>query len=354
MKNKILAGSALSIALLVAGAGVFRSQEMAEPPDPPDAPEAPEIFLLNDGSAHLGVMLGEVTPQKAQELKLAAVAGAIIIRVEKESPAAQAGLEKDDVIVEFDGARVRSSAELHRLVRETPSGRAVAIKVMRGGQARTLSAKLEAPAHKEFKFPMPEMAVPSVNIPEFNFSFGPGHASLGISGDDLTSQLAQYFGVKQGKGVFVREVTVGSAAEKAGLKAGDVIAQVDGKTVSSVDELRAALNDNFTDDTRKVNLSIVRDHHEQTLTVELTRSLPRERHAAAAANGLGPADSAPWQEQAGQVRAQADQLRREMEKQKVLMQGEWQHQLREQMRQLREQLKALQDVHISRQASTEI
>jgi hypothetical protein len=90
------------------------------------------------------------------------------------------------------------------------------------------------------------------------------------------------------------------------------------------------------------------------LTVELTRSLPRERHAVAAANGLGPADSAPWQEQAGQVRAQADQLRREMEKQKVLMQGEWQHQLREQMRQLREQLKALQDVHISRQASTEI
>src|ERR1039458_9515769 len=103
MKNKILAGSALSIALLVAGAGVFRSQEMAEPPDPPDRAEAPEIFLLNDGSAHLGVMLGEVTPQKAQELKLAAVAGAIIIRVEKESPAAQAGLEKDDVIVEFDG-----------------------------------------------------------------------------------------------------------------------------------------------------------------------------------------------------------------------------------------------------------
>jgi hypothetical protein len=54
------------------------------------------------------------------------------------------------------------------------------------------------------------------------------------------------------------------------------------------------------------------------------------------------------------VRVQADQLRREMEKQKVLMQGEWQHQLREQMRQLREQLKTLQDVHISRQASTEI
>ena len=74
--------------------------------------------------------------------------------------------------------------------------------------------------------------------------------------------------------MLVSEVTKGGAADKAGLKAGDVIVQVDGKSISGVEELRAALNDNFTDDTRKVSLTIVRDHHEQTVNAELTRSQP--------------------------------------------------------------------------------
>ena len=103
---------------------------------------------------------------------------------------------------------------------------------------------------------------------------------LGISADDLTPQLAQYFGVKQGKGVLISEVTTGGAADKAGLKAGDVIVQVDGKPISGVEELRDALNDNFTGDTRKVSLTIVRDHHEQTVNAELTRSQPGQKRTS--------------------------------------------------------------------------
>jgi membrane-associated protease RseP (regulator of RpoE activity) len=355
MNRKILLGMALAIALLLVGAGVFRSQEVPEPPEPPEAPGPSQVFFVNTGSAHLGVTLGEVRPEKAQELKLPAVAGAIVTNVEKDSAAAKAGLEKGDVIVEFDGVRVRSSAELRRLVRETPAGRTVAIKVIRDGQARTLSAKLEASGDRHFNITVPEIHIPSMNFPDFNFSFGPGHASLGISGDDLTSQLAQYFGVKQGKGVLVREVMVGSAAEKGGLKAGDVIVQVDSKPVGGVNELRGALNDNFTDDTRKVNLTIVRDHHEQTVTVDLTRSAAGARHTAEAARrGLCSADFPELREQAEQIRGAADQLRRELEKQKQLVQGEWQRQLRDQMRELREQLKDLNNLRTVGQESVEI
>jgi serine protease Do len=352
MKRKILLGTVLVIALMLVGAGVFRSQEVPEPPDPPDSSQ---VYVFTNGSSHLGVTLNEVTPEKAQELKLPAVAGAIVTSVEKDSAAAKAGVERGDVIVGFDGVRVRSSAELRRLIRETPAGRTVAIKVMRGGQARTLSAKLEAPVDRHFNITVPDIHIPPIHVPDFNFSFGPGRASLGISGDDLTSQLAQYFGVRQGKGVLVREVMVGSAAEKAGLKAGDVIVQVDGKPVDGVNELREALNENFTDDTRKVSLTVVRDRHEQTMTVELTRSTPGGRHVTAAGGlDLYTTDLPRLREQAEQTRVAAEQYRRALEKQKQLMQGEWQRQLREQMRDLKEQLKDLDNLRIVRLKSVEI
>jgi serine protease Do len=352
MNRKILFGTALAVALLLAGAGVFRSQEVPEPPEPPDSSQ---VYVFTNGCSHLGVTLNEVTPEKAQELKLPAVAGAIVTSVEKDSAAAKAGIEKGDVIVEFDGVRVRGSAELRRLIRETPAGRTVAIKVMRGGQARTLSAKLESPGDRHFNITVPEIHIPSINIPDFNFSFGPGRASLGISGDDLTSQLAQYFGVKQGKGVLVREVMVGSAAEKAGLKAGDVIVQVDGKPVDSVNELREALNENFSDDTRKVNLTIVRDRHEQTVAVELRRSTPGGRHVTAT-GGLDQytKDLPRLREQAEQMRVAAEQYRRALDQQKQLMEGEWQRQLREQMRELKDQLKNLENLRTVRLESVKI
>jgi C-terminal processing protease CtpA/Prc len=356
MNRKILLGTALVIVLLLACTGVFRSQDLPEPPEPPAPPDSSQVFVFTNGGAHLGVTLEEVTPEKAQELKLPAVAGAIVTSVEKDSAAAKAGIEKGDVIVEFDGTRVRSSVELRRLIRETPAGRTVAIKAIRGGQIRALSAKLEASGGRHFNITVPEIHIPSINIPDFNFNFSyvPGRASLGISGDDLTSQLAQYFGVKQGKGVLVREVMVGSAAEKAGLKAGDVIVQVDGKAVGGVNELRGVLNDNFTDDQRKVNLTIVRDRHEQTVAVELTRSGPHERHVTAADGTDLYTDLPGLREQAEQMRVAAEQYQRALDQQKQVMQGEWQRQLREQMRELKNQLKDLDRLRAVRVESVEI
>jgi len=152
--------------------------------------------------------------------------------------------------------------------------------------------------------------------------------TLGISGDDLTPQLAEYFGAKQGKGVLISEVTKGGAADRAGLKAGDVIVQVDGKPISGVGELREALDDNFTADTRKVSLTIVRNHQELTVSAELTRPQMRERHISST---LGPIYRQQMQEQ-----------------------DEWQRQLRDQMSAMKDQLKQLQNLHVDVRQDGEI
>ena len=212
-------------------------------------------------------------------MKLPGEYGALVVNVDAHSAASKAGLQKGDVIVEFAGERVRSEAQLRRLIRETPPGRTVSVQVIRDGQARTLSAKLES-GKNQFYFETPEVHIPEIHISpdtiepfnnrSFAFMFG-GRPTLGVSGEELTSQLAGYFGVKQGKGVLVSEVVAGSPAAKAGLKAGDVIVAVDGKDVATVAELRKALELKSGEDKRKLNLTVVREHHEQTMPVELER-----------------------------------------------------------------------------------
>jgi membrane-associated protease RseP (regulator of RpoE activity) len=239
------------------------------------------MFIQGEAGPWLGVVLSDLdSAEQAKGSKLAIENGVLVKNVREESPAAKAGLMKDDVIVEFAGEKVRSAAQLRRLVRETPPGRSVSIVVTRAGKNQTLTAKLETrhlgpmamggiqAGPGEFTIPLPP---PPGSGGGRNFEFFvPRGARLGISGDDLTPQLAEFFGVKQGKGVLVREVIVGSSAEKGGLKAGDVVVAVDGQEIATVGKLRRALAGQKADtEKRKVTLTIVRDKREQTLTVEL-------------------------------------------------------------------------------------
>jgi len=241
--------------------------EALEPPEPPDQPvlAGPSMVMLGDGGTWLGVRLSDVTAEKARELKLPAEVGGLVMEVEPESPAAKAGLEKNDVILEFAGERVHSVAQLHRLVQETPAGRTVALQVSRAGQTRTLSAKLEGGWSHE---PMPHVQFPGMHGSGPDMFFFHARQTLGITGEELTPQLAAYFGVKQGKGVLVSGVKTGSAAEKAGLKAGDVIVEVDGKQVGSVSELRELLP-RHVEEKKKLSLGVVRDRKEQAVAVEI-------------------------------------------------------------------------------------
>ncbi len=289
-------------------------------------PEARKFVFRTggEGGAWLGVTIGDVNAEKAKELKLAGEYGAFVKEVHENSPAAKAGLQKDDVIVEFAGEKVRSAAQLRRLVRETPADRAVTLVVNRAGQTKTLSAKLEGHANQFFEMPAPAIAatpMPNIHMPDFNFVWKDRGARLGISADELTPQLAEYFGVKQGKGILVREVVVGSAAEKAGLKAGDVIVAVDGKEVPSVSKLRRALASE-KEEKRKVALTIVRDKREQTLSVEIAApERPGPRRVAS--TGIDPEEAAEmaadaqaqareWQENQKEFQKEQEELQKEM------------------------------------------
>jgi membrane-associated protease RseP (regulator of RpoE activity) len=330
----VAAGDEPDVLYFNAGEDEEEPPVVAPPPHPMALPHPGRqtfLFRAREGDGTwLGVRLEEVTAEKAKELKLAGEYGVTVKDVEEGSPAAKAGVAKDDVIVEFAGEKVRSVAQLGRLVRETPPGRTVTLLVSRAGQPRTLSVKLEARAEGTFEMPgMPPMPrLPNIEIPEFDFVWQARGVRLGISGDELTPQLAEYFGVKQGKGVLVREVVVGSAAAKAGLKAGDVIVAVDGKEVASVGKLRRALAGD-TEEKRKVTLTIVRDKREQTLAVELEpaeRVSPR-RVTHTELIGIDPEEmAAEAQVHAEEIEARAREWQKEQER------------LQEEMRRLQQEL----------------
>lgn len=228
-----------------------------------------DVVVWEGRGAWLGVRLSDVTPEKVSELKLKAEYGAIVSGVEPNSPAAKAGLQVNDVIVEYQGQRVESVMQLTRMVHETPPGRAVHLVVNRNGQRQTLSAKLEpGRGHGEIRVPrigVPEIHIPPINVPDIEvFRTGP---RLGIQAEALTPQLAEYFGVKQGKGVLVTEVLAGSPAATAGLKAGDVIVRLDDQLIENVSGLRRALRSKKPGET--VALAVIRQRNEQTFKVQL-------------------------------------------------------------------------------------
>jgi len=360
MKNRMKLPVAFGVLAVSAALAVtpLRAQETDE------GPALNEVITVSGGSASwLGVQTKDLTSDQARDMKLGDEYGALVEKVEPDSPATKAGLQKGDVIVEFAGERVRSVAELVRLVRETPVGRSVEIHIRRNGAKKTLNATLEArkngfePLLGEGHAGRTEVW-PKVNIPDWNLNFGLfGGPRLGVSVEELTPQLATYFGVKDGKGVLVTEVSAGSAAEKAGLKAGDCIIRVDSTAIESADDIHRALS-NKADQSRDVNLTIVRDRKEQTLQAHI--EAPERPHffpntaqgraelekelAEVRAQAKALADGGLQQEldaERGELQAQLEQARAsakavadhelQLRLQLLKDQGQWREQLKQQL-----------------------
>ncbi len=252
-----------------------------------------KVVRMGDG-AFLGVLLQDVGAEDLARLKLNQARGAVVEKVESGSAAEKAGVAKGDVILGFDGERVRSAAQLSRLVRETPPGREVSIDVSRQGSSKQLTATLEerpggAFAHR-FHVEVPDLQVgegepplPSQpllpetgaehwrglpgNLHDFVYRFGRGPAKLGITYQELTDQLAEYFQVKQGGGVLVTEVTEDGPASQAGLKAGDVILELAGKRIESSRDLRRGVD--AADPGSTVEVKVLRDGQPKTLSVTI-------------------------------------------------------------------------------------
>src|SRR5260370_36246361 len=248
------------------------------------APQGYEYKIGTLGGTYLGVNLAEVGPERAKELKLRETAGVEITRVEEGSPAEKAGLKAEDVVLEYNGQRVEGMEQFGRLVRETPSGREVKLLISRNAGRQTITAALATRKFKSYSGNMKDMFpgcdMPEVHMPDMPQVFTTWRSPmLGVETESLSPQLATYFGVKEG--VLVRSVIKDTAAERAGIKAGDVITKVDGSKVTTPNELVSAIRSARSKKSFAVELS--RDRHETsvTVTIEDKRSekpaLPRVR-----------------------------------------------------------------------------
>lgn len=237
------------------------------------------LMSLTGNRSFLGVGVAEINAERAKALKLKEERGVEITRVEEDSPAAKAGLKKEDVVVEYNGQRVEGTEQFIRYVRETPPGREVKLQVIRGGQSMTVTATIASRKMRFIDTGDVRVAVPYLEEfqtrvfrmpPRPRMSMAWAYPILGIEAESLSSQLAEFFGVKEG--VLVRSVTKGSAAEKAGIKAGDVIVKVNDVTVNSPSEVTKALR-NKEGSTH--TLAVVREKKEMSVSVSLEDEVRR-------------------------------------------------------------------------------
>lgn len=246
----------------------------------------------------LGVSPDDVSADRAKELKLASARGVYVEQVEKDSPAEKAGLKSGDVITEFNGEHVEGVVQFRRLVRETPPGRSAALTVWRDGRSQTLNATLSTVSDqfnrqfslnvpsRNFVYSVPMPATPPMSpmpqgnlswnvVPSPNGSVGSyqlflgSTPTIGINGQNLSGQLGAYFGAPDGLGVLVQDVQPDSPAEKAGVKAGDVITKLDGERVKTLGDFQAKLREKHEE--KSVQLGVLRRGSETTVTVEPTK-----------------------------------------------------------------------------------
>ncbi len=279
MKNLKFGAFFVGLTLAVVGAlSVINAQDVRVGPR-----GRGNVFVLDSRGPQLGVSVSDVEAN-------AATSGVRVDEVNENSPGEKAGLRDGDVVVEYDGERVRSARQFTRLVQETPDGRTVRIAVLRNGQKQTVEATPEAgrsgwnfgidgdqirreierglrdyPSEPfEFRFDDRGPRRFEYRLPERVMPFTGSRGRLGVSVQSLTPGLEEYFGASNG-GALVSTVAPDSAAAKAGLKAGDVITSINGDRVSDSGDLTRALSDA----TGEVTIVVLRDKSELTLKATL-------------------------------------------------------------------------------------
>ncbi len=277
MRRSVLALMILPMFAAVANGGQLCSQE----PFSESFGYSSEDF---GGGSYLGVDTRDVTSDRLADLKLKEEHGVEVTLVDQDAPAGKAGLKEHDVILTLNGNQVESVEQLRRMIREIPPGRTVNLGISRAGQLITLKTQLAdrrqtfalARPGKTITFAMPAIpavpAMPAVPVapfaPEMDMpvSVVVVHSSArsGLMVENLTPQLGDFFGAKNGRGVLVRSVEKGSRAEQAGFRAGDVIVKVNGESISDSGDFTHAIRGRKGN---AVTVSIIRERKEQNLTL---------------------------------------------------------------------------------------
>ena len=275
MLNKLFALTILTAATCAA----------ANAQNAPDLPTERRVQRMAFGvpfeGSYLGVQTENISKENFSKYGLPTVRGVGIDSVVKDSPAAKAGLQKGDVIVKFEGEEVSSVVKLTRLIAETAPDHTAKLTIFRDGGEREISVTLgrrEIPQFQGGNFtfentvPMIPRTMQTVPLPplgsgDSNNVFvwrGGANRQIGVGVTSLTKQLGDYFGVAEGKGLLINSVRENSPAAKAGLKAGDVIVEIDGKEAKTMADLIRALNEKSEGG---VSVTFIRDRNRQTVNI---------------------------------------------------------------------------------------
>jgi serine protease Do len=237
--------------------------------------------LNHSTQGYLGVGTHDIDTERAGQLKLKVPRGAEVVTIDHDAPAAKAGMRLHDVILQMNGQQIEGEAQLGQLLRQTAPGTAVTFVISRDGQQQTLNitlcdqATLEADAWSQH-IPVEPDDDDDIALPKAKPGFASGLLSslrmntsyTGLDLDMLGPQLADYFGVHDGQGLLVKRVDDNSPGSVAGLRAGDVITQVNGRTMATTSQwirtIRASKG-------KPVELTVVRDRRENTVTMKAGR-----------------------------------------------------------------------------------
>lgn len=280
--------SYVAISLSLA-AGLAYAQQPTTPPPAPEAPVVAEplgraFTIMMDGGSFLGVHAEDISRENMGRYNMREVRGTGITNVVKDSPAEKAGLRKDDVILKFDGESVTSVRKLNRLVSEVAPDQTARLTISRGGSeqevAVTIGKRKDAMTNIQGFGHLGESwkgleglkgMGPGAQVWKWEGDGDEGHVwafgnsrRIGVSTTTLTKQLADYFGIADGKGVLVTSVAEDGAAAKAGIKAGDVITAVDGEKVEDSGDLARGINKKKDGD---VTLTVVRNKNQRNVTL---------------------------------------------------------------------------------------
>ncbi len=260
----------------IVGAILFLTFMAASPSVQAQTGAMQRILQLNVDGAYLGVHMEDVTSSNMSKYELRTEAGVIVRSVVQGSPAEAAKIQTDDVILEFAGFQVWSSAQLTRLVQETPPGRNVELGISRDGKRMKLTAQLgkrEGERANPLVQILPRWLPEDRNFP-FRTPIPPGDSlavpvnrrvRLGITVQPITDQLADFFGVPGKKGVLVTSVSEGSPSSGK-LRSGDVVISADGKDIENPEDLIQFVQNRAEGD---INLKIIRAKKEATVVIHL-------------------------------------------------------------------------------------
>lgn len=225
-------------------------------------------------SPWLGVMTQTVDDDIADAFEVDVDYGAIINEIVQDSPAEDADLEEGDVIISYNGQKVWDSDDLTDFIEESENGAKATLGIMRDGKELTVAVELGSRPRNSSWSLSRNNKTPGVywfNGPDdmrvFHWS---GGGYIGVQLTELTDQLGQYFGVTGDEGVLITEVNEDSPAEKAGLKAGDVITAINNQEVSDYGDVKETVSESEKGD--KLAVTIIRDKKTQTVEVEVEES----------------------------------------------------------------------------------